>query len=152
MKLSDVLRQKSPEVITIHQDKSIHDAIKVLVEHNIGALLVLDGKEKLVGIISERDILRESAERDHLLRKTKVKDVMTKDLIIGLQDDKIGYTLSVMTKNRIRHLPIMDAEEKDKIVGIISLGDAVKAQLDEQETDNRYLKQYMFGSVGGKIT
>ena len=67
---------------------------------------------------------------------------MTKDVIVGLLDDDMDYTLSVMTKNRIRHLPIM---EKDKNVGIISLADVVKGQLDESEHDNRYLKQYMFG-------
>lgn len=142
MKLRDILNVKGDEVITIDAESTIHDAIQVLVKHNIGALLVLDESEKLIGIISERDILRESAKRDHLLRKTKVNKIMTKDVIVGLLDDDMDYTLSVMTKNRIRHLPIM---EKDKNVGIISLADVVKGQLDESEHDNRYLKQYMFG-------
>jgi len=143
MTIGDILTTKSQDVITITGDKTIHEAIKVLVKHNIGALLVLDKKEKLLGIISERDILRESAERDRELRKTKVKDVMSTDLIIGVPDDDISYTMGIMTNNRIRHLPIMD---NDNIVGIVSLGDVVKAQLDEREYDNRYLKQYMFGN------
>lgn len=143
MTIGDILTTKSHDVITITGDKTVHDAIKVLVEHNIGALLVVDEKEELVGIISERDILRESAERDRELRKTKVRDVMSTDLIIGVQDDDISYTMGIMTNNRIRHLPVMDNE---RIVGIVSLGDVVKAQLDEREYDNRYLKQYMFGN------
>ncbi len=142
MKIRDILSAKGANVITIGVEKSVHDAIRILVKHRIGVLLVLDETDKLVGIISERDILRESAERDNKLRKTPVKDVMTKDLIIGVLDDDIEYTLGIMTKNRIRHLPIMD---QNKIAGIISIGDAVKAQLDEQEFTNRYLKQYMFG-------
>ncbi|RMD94862.1 MAG: CBS domain-containing protein [Calditrichaeota bacterium] len=142
MKIKDILESKGHEVITINMNKTVHDAIKVLVEHNIGALLVLDDKGELQGIISERDILRESAERSHLLKQTKVKDIMTRDLIIGLPDDDIEYTMGIMTQNRIRHLPIL---ENDKIVGMISIGDVVKAQLTESEYTNRYLKQYMFG-------
>lgn len=142
MKIRDILGAKGASVITIGSEKTVHDAIKILVKHKIGALLVLDESEKLVGIITERDILHESAERDNKLRKTLVKEVMTKNLIIGVLDDDIEYTLGIMTKNRIRHLPIMD---QNKIAGIISIGDAVKAQLDEQEFTNRYLKQYMFG-------
>ena len=115
----------------------------MLVGHNIGALLVLDEDGKLEGIISERDILRESAERDKMLRTTKISQVMTKNVIIDLPEDDIDYTMGVMTKNRIRHMPIMESE---KVVGIISLGDIVNAQLDEREYDNRYLKQYMFGN------
>jgi len=143
MKIKDVLASKSQEVLTIKRSKTTHEAIQMLVGHNIGALLVLDEDGKLEGIISERDILRESAERDKMLRTTKISQVMTKNVIIGLPEDDIDYTMGVMTKNRIRHMPIMESE---KVVGIISLGDIVNAQLDEREYDNRYLKQYMFGN------
>lgn len=142
MKIKDILKTKGGEVITIEMEKTVHEAIKVLVKHNIGALLVLDKKETLVGIITERDILRECADRSGLLKKTKIKEVMTKDLIIGVLDDEIEYTMGIMTKNRIRHLPILD---NNNIVGVISIGDVVKAQLHETEFDNRYLKQYIFG-------
>ena len=103
----------------------------------------MDNDGKLEGIISERDILRESADRDKMLRTTKVSQIMTENVIIGVPEDDIEYTMGVMTKNRIRHLPIL---ENKKIAGIISLGDIINAQLDEREYDNRYLKQYMFGS------
>ncbi|MFQ5603933.1 MAG: CBS domain-containing protein [bacterium] len=144
MKLKEILKSKGAEVMTINGDATIHDAIKLLVEKNIGALLVMNKSGKPSGIISERDILRESAERDQQLRKTKIQNVMTRDLIIGLPDDDITYTMGVMTQNRIRHLPIM---ENEQVIGMISIGDVVKAQLNEQEFDNRYLKQYMFGQA-----
>ncbi len=143
MKIAELIRDKSA-VYTIEQDKTLHDAIQVLVQHNIGALPVLDKRGKVIGIISERDILRETAQRADRLHKRRVKDVMTKEVIIGLAEDEVEYTLGVMTQNRIRHLPIM---EGDKLVGIISLADAVKARMVEHEMDNRYLKQYMFGEL-----
>ncbi len=143
MKIKDVLATKSDEVLTINQDGVVHDAIKILFKNKIGALLVLDDDDKLVGIISERDVLWECVDRDNLLRKTPIRDVMSKDLIIGVPDDDIGYSLGIMSKNRIRHLPIL---EQDQVVGIISIGDLVKAELEEREYDNRYLKQYIFGA------
>ncbi len=142
MKLKDILDIKNGKVVLIKKGKTVYDAIKILVEQNIGALLVVEKSGNLAGIITERDILRESAERDNLLRKTKVEKVMTKDLIIGLPEDDIEYIMGILTKNRIRHLPVLDG---GNIVGIISIGDVVKAQLQVQEFDNRYLKQYMFG-------
>ncbi|MCH9008555.1 CBS domain-containing protein [candidate division KSB1 bacterium] len=138
MKIRDILKAKSDEVLTIHQKRTVHDAIKVLFKNKIGALLVVDRAEKPVGIV-----LWECVDRDNLLRKTLVKQVMTKELILGLPDDDINHSMGIMTQNRIRHLPVVD---NDKIVGIISIGDLVKAQLDEREFENRYLQQYMFGS------
>ncbi|MFQ5705875.1 MAG: CBS domain-containing protein [bacterium] len=142
MRISDILKSKGSQVYTINMEQSIQETIQSLVMHNIGALLVLDDQEKLVGIISERDILRKNANQTVILKDTKVKDVMTSNLIIGVPNDDIEYIMGIMTKNRIRHLPVLDEE---KVVGIVSLGDVVKAQLTEKEYDNRYLKQYMFG-------
>ncbi len=141
MRVRDLLQDKS-EVYTVQQDKTIHDAIAILVQHNIGALPVLDQDGNVVGIISERDILRETAHRPGRLKQTCVHERMTRDVIIGVPDDKVEDALALMTKNRIRHLPIM---EQGRLVGIISLADAVKACLEEREIDNRYLKAYMFG-------
>jgi len=142
MKIKDILAAKGKEVFTVDEDKSVHDAVKLLVEHKIGALLVLNSKQELVGIISERDILRECVDGSGALKKTRISTVMTSKLIIGFPSDDLDDTMGVLTHNRIRHLPIMDNEQ---IVGIISLGDIVKQQLDDREYENRYLQQYMFG-------
>ncbi len=102
MRVRDLLQDKS-EVYTVQQDKTIHDAIAILVQHNIGALPVLDQDGNVVGIISERDILRETAHRPGRLKQTCVHERMTRDVIIGVPDDKVEDALALMTKNRIRH-------------------------------------------------
>ncbi len=142
MKLKDILKNKPDDVLTVREDQSVHEAIKVLFKNKIGALLVVDANDKLKGIISERDVLWECVDRDNLLRKTLVKQVMTDDLIIGLPEDDLDYSMGIMTQNRIRHLPVMQGRE---IAGIISIGDLVKAQLHEQKYENRHLQEYMFG-------
>jgi CBS domain-containing protein len=144
MKLRDILQSKSIQnVLTIAESRTVHEAIRILSENKIGALLVLDKNEALVGIISERDVLWECVERDNLLRKTKVRSVMTKKLITGSPEDDIEHTMGIMTQNRIRHLPILEGE---RVVGIISIGDVVKGQLTEMADHNQYLTQYMFHS------
>ena len=144
MKLRDILQTKSSQdILSITQDRTVHEAIRILSENKIGALLVFDKDGALVGIISERDVLWECVERDNLLRKTKVRSVMSKKLITGSPEDDIQHTMSVMTQNRIRHLPILEGE---KVVGIISIGDVVKGELTEMADHNQYLTQYMFHS------
>ncbi|UCC72490.1 MAG: CBS domain-containing protein [Gemmatimonadota bacterium] len=106
-------------------------------DHRIGALVVTRNHGSVVGIITERDILRESAERSDWLRETCVRDVMTTDVIIGLPDDDLDYVMGIMTKNRIRHLPVL---EGDQLAGIISIGDVVNIQLETTGFENRMLK------------
>ncbi len=103
--------------------------------------MVSDG-DSIVGIITERDILRESAERSEKLQETTVADIMTKDVIIGVPEDDLDYVMGIMTKNRIRHLPVL---EKDKLAGILSIGDVVGAHLRQTAFENRMLKDYIHG-------
>lgn len=139
IKIKNILEKKGSDVVTIRKGDKIIDAVKLMNKHKIGSLLVLD-KKKLVGIITERDLLQVFEKEDGLIKKTKVEDVMTKNLIIGLLSDDIGYAMDIMTKNKIRHLPIM---ERENIIGMISIGDVVNNQLDEAEYDKRYLMDYM---------
>lgn len=140
--IQDLLRQKGSTVYSISPEKTVYEAIGILVEHNVGALLVIDGRKKVVGIITERDILREALKRCEELRETPIKDVMTSDLIIGVPEDDIEYVKSIMTQNRIRHLPVMSGK---KLVGIISIGDVVRALMTKAEYENRMLKDYISG-------
>jgi CBS domain-containing protein len=142
MKLRDILEVKGSQVYSVGPDQTVRDAVAILMQHRVGALLVEDAQGNPVGIISERDVLRECLHRADQLGRIHVRDAMTKDLIIGLPDDDIGYTMGIMTKNRTRHLPIMDG---GKVVGMISIGDVVKATLDETEYENRYLREYING-------
>ena len=138
MKVKDILKSKGPEVITIGNEKSISEAVGVLVKHSIGALLVLNETGKIVGIISERDILRENHE--NYGSGAKVQDVMTENVIIGDPEDDLDYIEHVMTQNRIRHLPVISNK---RLVGIISSGDVIKAQLNGVRVTNRYLQDYI---------
>ena len=120
--------------------------MKTAVEKNIGSLLVLDEKGAIAGIITERDILKECARRFQLLKETKVKDVMTKNLIVASPDDDLDYVESIMTQNRVRHLPVISNQQ---LQGIISIGDLVNVLRGECKVDNRYLKAYISGEYPG---
>lgn len=140
-KIGDLLKTKGSDVITVQPSQTIHQAIKKLVENNIGAVLVMDD-DKLVGIFTERDILRHSARRSDQLKTTRIESVMTTDLIIGLPEDDVEYLLGIMTTNKIRHIPIMVGDE---VKGIISIGDLVRVVLTKISYENRYLKDYIMG-------
>ena len=142
MRIRDILREKGADVVTIGGTATVHDAIMRLNEHNIGSLVVTAENGVIVGIITERDILREAAERCDQVEATLIGDVMTRDLIIGVPEDDLDYVMGVMTKNRIRHLPVLD---ESGLVGIISIGDVVSTHLRKTAFENRMLKDYSHG-------
>jgi len=142
MKVKDILREKGYEVFSIEENASIFNAITKLVKKNVGALIVKNKNGKVVGIISERDIMRESHKHLDRLRDIPVHKVMTRNLIVGSLEDELEHVEHVMTLNRIRHYPVF---ENDELVGIISIGDVVKHQLIEYSMENRHLKDYIQG-------
>ncbi len=129
MKIESVLATKSSDVITVRPDQWLREAVGLLAEHNIGALIVVDEPGRPIGIISERDIIREAARTETVFAQT-VSRVMTKDLITASPEDDLETVLQTMTAKRFRHLPIMDRE---RLIGVISIGDVVKAQLDKYQ-------------------
>lgn len=127
MKVRRILSAKSGEVITIRPDAAIREAVALLTEHNIGALVVVAAGESLpIGIISERDIIHR-ASTDESLFGEPVSSIMTEKLITGMPQDDLYSVAATMTERRFRHLPIVD---EGKLVGIISIGDVMKAQRD----------------------
>ncbi len=142
MKVYDILRYKGSHVHTIRQDFTVYDAVCRLVEHNIGALVVTDEHENVVGIISERDILRTTHKSLEKLKAIPIREVMTRDLIVGTPDDDVEYVEKIMTVNRIRHYPIF---HNGKLAGIISIGDVVKHKLTDLTVENRHLRNYIEG-------
>ncbi|OGF97156.1 MAG: hypothetical protein A3F83_08135 [Candidatus Glassbacteria bacterium RIFCSPLOWO2_12_FULL_58_11] len=141
-KVSDMLKVKGSQVLTIYEDKTIADAVAVLVEHNIGSLIVMDHQHKIAGIITERDVLRLTHRHSRDFLGLKVKDGMTRkdDLIVGVLEDTLDYIMQVMTQNKIRHVPIIQGE---RLLGLLSIGDVVKAQLHAATTENHYLRDYL---------
>ena len=151
MKIRDIIQEKGQEVVTTAPEQPIFDAINKLNEHRIGALMVMHENGDIAGIITERDILRvcgkyfgKAGAQDTGGREALVRDSMTTDLVIGVLDDDLNYAMGVMTKNRIRHLPVL---EDGKLAGIISIGDLVNAHFEEKVLENRTLREYIHGQM-----
>lgn len=142
MKVKDILAEKGTRVVTVNQEATVSEALQTFAANRVGSLLVLDDKGGIVGIIGARDALMAVVRACDEIRKTKVKEIMTKNIIIGAIEDELDNVEVVMTENRIRHLPII---EEQKLAGIVSLGDVVKAQLKHVHVENRYLKEYIVG-------
>jgi CBS domain-containing protein len=143
MKLADILSHKGYQVHSIRPNASLAEVVQVLVRHNIGSLMVCedDDCKQMRGIITERDILRACAAQRRL-ETTQVSEVMTKDVQTGSPCDSVEETMGLLTEHRIRHLPVL---ENDELVGIVSIGDIVKAQYDALSMENHYLKSYLHG-------
>jgi IMP dehydrogenase len=125
---------------------SVGAAINQMVEHEVGALIVLDG-DKPVGMFTERDVLRSWTRKGtSVFEDIKVGEVMTTNLIIVESDDDLCYVTQIMIKNRIRHLPVID---KKKIVAMLSIRDVVKAQVSDLRAQNHYLKDYISDKYPG---
>lgn len=141
MNVKTILAKKSVSVITIRPEQSIREAVARLAEYNIGALVVIDETDLLVGILSERDITRTMASDEQILSKL-VSDLMSTNVITGLPQDDLISVANTMTEKRIRHLPVVD---KGKLVGIISVGDVLKAQRDQYKGEVDTLQSQILG-------
>ena len=142
MKVKDVLAEKGTHVVTVNQEATVYEALQIFAANRVGSLLVLDNKGGIVGIIGARDALMAVVKACDEIRQIKVKEIMTQNIIIGALEDELDNVEIIMTENRIRHLPIID---QNKLAGIISIGDVVKAQLKNIHVENRYLKDYIIG-------
>jgi len=140
MKVKDILAVKGKNVVTINEDATVYEALATFAENKVGSLLVLDSTGSIVGILAARDVLMATLNACDKIGETKVKTIMTRDIIIGGPDDDLNYVMKIMTENRIRHLPII---ENKQLGGIVSIGDVVKAQLKEVDAENRYLRDYI---------
>lgn len=127
MKISSILATKGTHVFTIRPTQTIREALALLNQYNIGALVVVNATETPVGILSERDIVRYAARDEHLF-DLPVSRLMTTPVVLGSPTDDLNSVLNTMTQRRFRHLPIV---EQGKLAGMITLGDVVKARLDE---------------------
>ncbi|NLY01350.1 MAG: CBS domain-containing protein [Rhodopirellula sp.] len=144
MTLQDILKTKGSVVYSVEPTATLEDVILRLVQHNVGALLVCDRDfsegERLVGIITERDILHITAKSHGALGSMKVADHMTTRLISASPQDSVDAVMGMMTDNRIRHLPVLN---DNRLVGIVSIGDVVKSQLERLALENQFMKDYI---------
>ncbi|MGD8584134.1 MAG: CBS domain-containing protein [Chloroflexota bacterium] len=128
MDLRSVMATKSRQIISIRPDQTLADALHILKQNNIGALVVIETGREVAGILSERDIVRAAAD-DKEFAALHVAQVMTKDVVLGIPDDDVMHVAHVMTERRFRHLPVVDQE--NQIIGIVSIGDILKSQRDQ---------------------
>ncbi len=140
MKLKDILHEKGRSVHTILPEAMLSDVVAKLVENNCGSLVVCDEDGQMVGIITERDILRACASRAGTLDEMPVEKFMTDKVVTGSLDDQVESVMGLLTRKRIRHLPVL---ENGKLAGMVSIGDVVKAQHDRLTMENYYLKEYI---------
>jgi CBS domain-containing protein len=127
MNIATLLARKGPKVVTIRPDQTIREALQLLAEHNIGALIAVDEGGHPVGVLSERDIVREAARNEAVFARV-VSSMMTRDVIIGTPQDDLVSAGATMTEKHIRHLPIVS---RGRLVGMVSIGDIVKAHRNE---------------------
>jgi CBS domain-containing protein len=140
-KVKDILRIKGEQVWSIPPETSVLDALQTLAEKRIGALLVLDG-EQIAGIVSERDFVRRIAEEKTCELDRPVSEVMTKDVFTIEPEVDIEGCMAVMTEKHIRHLPVVKDE---RLVGLVSIGDVVKAMITSKEFTIEQLSKYIEG-------
>jgi CBS domain-containing protein len=141
MRIRDILQTKGTTVITVAPETAIQEALRLLVSHNIGALVVFD--DSIRGVITERDVLRAAAKDMQRLGEARVQDVMTSAVITADPEADIREVMEIMTERRIRHLPVV---EKGGLCGMISIGDVVSALRQSVESENRYLHAYIDGT------
>jgi CBS domain-containing protein len=139
--VKDILDRKGREVWSIHPDESVYRALEVMSDRNVGALMVTD-KDKLIGVMSERDYARKIALAGRASRDTTVRDIMTSDVFCISPRTRIEDCMALMTEKKLRHLPVVDGERLD---GIISIGDVVKATISDQEFVIEQLEHFISG-------
>ncbi len=140
-KVTYILRTKGSRVWKIPQDATVLEALQIMAEKHIGAVLVMDGKE-VAGIFTERDFARKVGLFDTKPSAVKVGEVMSSELITISPNDSVNVCMELMTEKRIRHLPVLD---KDHLVGIVSIGDVVKDIIDELQFMVKQLENYITG-------
>ncbi len=140
--LSEILDEKSADVLQIEADASVFEAVKRMVEANVGSLLVTEGGE-ITGIVTERDYLRRVALEGRTDKETAVRELMSTPLIVVTPQTTIDECMALMTDRRIRHLPVVDGGE---VVGVVSIGDVVKFKSKQQSFEIKFLHDYIGAS------
>ena len=144
MRVSDVLSSKGLSTIfTIRPEATMSELLDALAEHNVGALVVSHDGTSMLGIVSERDVVRKLRDLDELSSIT-VEQIMTSDVRVCAPDDSFETLMTIMTEHRVRHVPVLDGDE---LVGVLSIGDAVKQRMDQLEFERDQLNNYV--SRGG---
>lgn len=145
MTVKDILNRKGDQIYSVNPHETVYDAIKKMAKLGIGSLLVIED-EKIAGIITERDYAGKVILKGRSSATTPVKDIMSRQVFCVNRYDNVHTCMQIMTNRKIRHLPVLD---EGKLEGLISIGDVVKAVIDEQKVEIDSLKGYITGSYPG---
>ncbi|KPP94700.1 MAG: putative signal transduction protein [Bacteroidetes bacterium HLUCCA01] len=146
MTIQDILSRKGTVIYHVTPANTVYEAIEKMAEYNVGALVVLDG-DRLCGIVSERDYRNKIILKGRASRETKVSEIMTDRVICLGPQHSVDHGLNIMTQKKIRHLPVLD--DSQKLVGVVSIGDLVKATIEQKNLEIEDLKGYIFGGYPG---
>jgi CBS domain-containing protein len=143
MTVAAILKHKGYLITTTDPTAPIADVVSLMAEHRIGAILVLDRAEQMLGIVSERDIVRSLASNGARTLEMTAGQLMTRDVQVARPDTTVAEAMRIITEGRFRHLPVMD---RDRLIGLVSIGDVVKARIMQQEADVESLRAYVAGT------
>ncbi|MDB6122482.1 MAG: hrp [Pedosphaera sp.] len=143
--IDSILNLKGTNVWSVHPDSTVFEAVKLMADKNVGALLVMDG-ERLVGIFSERDYTRKVVLRGKSSRETAVKEIISAPVISVKRDHTVEDCMRIMTENRIRHLPVI---ENERVVGVVSIGDLVNWTISAQNMALNQMEDFITGKYPG---
>ena len=138
----DILQDKGDQVWSTREDATVYEAIGLMGEHNIGALVVLDDKDQVIGVLSERDYSRKVVLKGRTSRDTKVGEIVSRKVSPVKTSDLVTHCMEIMSEQRIRHLPIM---MDDQLIGMLSMGDIVRWVIASQKSTIEHLQGYIFG-------
>jgi CBS domain-containing protein len=142
-RVDEILREKAPGILSVSPEATVFVALELMAQKNVGALLVMDG-DQLAGIFSERDYARKVVLEGKTSKETPVREIMTAKVVCAKLGQSIEDCMALMTDKHCRHLPVIDS---NKVVGVISIGDVVKALLSEQTFVISQLENYITGTV-----
>ena len=143
MTVRDIIRSKGSEVVTVQPDMTVTDLVGLLRDKNIGSVLVSKDGKNVEGIVSERDVILELANKGAQVLASPVSDIMATKVIVCSVEDSTRHVMEMMTLKRIRHVPVF---ENDQLAGIVSIGDIVKNRLEESELEANVLRDIAIGS------
>ncbi|MEA1981575.1 MAG: CBS domain-containing protein [candidate division Zixibacteria bacterium] len=146
MLVKNTLEQLNKKIVTASSKMTIEEAMDLLITNKIGCLPVLNDGNQIVGILSDKDIFHKIHETKGDYKHLKVEDIMTTEVVVGIPEDEINTIANIMDNNWIRHVPIV---KDDKMVGLLSIGDVNRAQMESTKIENRYLKLYT-GGMGSR--
>jgi CBS domain-containing protein len=139
--VSQIMERKGSQVVAVARQAPVLEAIRIMAEHHIGAVLVMDG-DQLLGILSERDYARKVILQGRSSHDTAVGVIMSSPVVCVGPQDSVAECMSIMTEKHIRHLPVIEGE---RVIGVISIGDLVKETIEEQKQEISLLQQYIAG-------